>query len=58
MSDYYLVIDGKYLFDQSTKNNLRTYDSIKKIATVQRDDYTTDCLLDFNNFKDYCNRFK
>ena len=54
MSDYYLVINGKYLFDQSAKNNLKTCDSIQKIATVQGDDYTTDCLLDFNNFKDYC----
>ena len=36
----------KNLFDQPVKNNLRTYDNIRKIATGQGDDYTTSCLLD------------
>ena len=36
----------KNLFDQPVKNNLRTYDNIRKIATGQGDDYTTGCLLD------------
>ena len=29
---------------------MRTYDNIRKIATGQRDDYTTGCLLDYNYF--------
>ena len=33
--------------------NLETYDSIQKLATSQRDDYTTNCLLDYNCFKKY-----
>ena len=28
-----------------------TYDSIRKIATDQGDDYTTGCLQDYNYFK-------
>ena len=34
------------------KNDLRTYDNIRKIATDQEDDYTTGCLLDYPYFKE------
>ena len=47
------MIDGKSLFDQLVKNNKVTYANIRKIATVQRDDYTTGCLLDYIYFKNY-----
>ena len=43
--------DAQKLFDQSVKNNLRTYDSIWKIATGKGDDYTTGSLLDYNFFQ-------
>ena len=42
------MIDGKNFFDQHNKNNLRTNDSIRKVAIGQGDDYTTGCLLDYN----------
>ena len=42
------MIDGQNLFDQPIRNNLITYDSIRKIGTGQGDDYTTNCLLDYN----------
>ena len=35
---------------QPVKSDIRTYDSIRKIATGQGDDYTTGCLLDYNYF--------
>ena len=41
------------IFGQPVKNDLATYDNIKKIAVGQGDDYTTGCLLDYNYFKDY-----
>ena len=47
------MIDGQNIFYQSVRNNLITYDSIRKIATGQRDDYTTGCLLDYDYFKNY-----
>ena len=34
------MIDGQSFFEQPVKNNLRTHDSIRKIATSQGDDYT------------------
>ena len=36
----------KNFFDHLVKNDTRTDENIRKIATVQGDDYTTGCLLD------------
>ena len=46
------MIDDKNVFDKSIKNDFRTYENIKKIATGQGDDYTTGCLLDYPYFKE------
>ena len=48
------MIDGKSFSDQPVKYNKETYENIRKIATGQRDDYTTGCLLDYIYFKNYC----
>ena len=45
------MIDGRKFFDQTTKNDIRTYENIRKSATGQEDDYRTGCLLDYNYFK-------
>ena len=50
-------IEGQIFFNQPVRNNLRTYDSVKKIAIGKGDDYTTGCLLDHNHFK-YCYKLK
>ena len=42
----------KNFFDQPVKNKLRTYKNIRKFATVQGDNFTTDCLLDYPYFKE------
>ena len=52
IKDYNGMINGENFFDQPIKNNKVTYENIRKIATGQRDDYTTDCLLDYPYFKD------
>ena len=54
IKDYNVMIDGRNLFDQPIKNDLKTYDNIRKIVTGQGDDYTTGCLLDYSYFKKYC----
>ena len=46
------MIDGKNVFDQPINSNLKTYESIRKVATGQGDDYTTGCLLDYSYFKE------
>ena len=42
----------KFLWS-TNKNDLRTYDNIRKIAIAQIDDYTTGCLIDYPYFKNY-----
>ena len=48
------MIYGQNLFDQPVKNNLRISDSTWKITTGQGNGYTTGCLLDYNDFINYC----
>ena len=38
IKDYNVMIDGKNFFDQPINSNLKTYESIRKIATGQGDD--------------------
>ena len=56
---YYLptveIKDYNIMIDKPIKNDLKTYDNIRKIATGQGDDYTTGCLLDYPYFKTYYN---
>ena len=53
IKDYNVMIDGKNFFDQPVRNDKVTYENIRKIATGQGDDYTTNCLLDYTYFKKY-----
>ena len=46
------MIDGKNIFDQAVKNDLRTY-NVGKIAADDGDDYTTGCLLNYPSFKEH-----
>ena len=43
--------DGKKFFDQPIKIYIKIYENIRKITIVQRDHYTTGCLLDYNYFQ-------
>ena len=47
------MIDGKNSFYQPGKNDLITYENIRKIVIGQGNDYTTRCLLDYNYSKNY-----
>ena len=51
IKDYNVMIDGRNFFVQSMKNDLKTYYTIRKIATGQGDDYKIRSLLDY--FKKY-----
>ena len=48
------MIDCCTIFDQPLKNDLRTNDTIRKIATGQSDNYTTGCLVNYAYFKENC----
>ena len=47
------MIDGKNFFDEPVKSYMITYDNIRKVATGQRDNYTTGHLLGYNYFNNY-----
>ena len=47
------MITGTNIFEQPVENELITYNNIRKIETGQVDDYSTDCLLDYNYFNKY-----
>ena len=53
IKDYIVIINRRNFFDHTIKNDLRTYDNIRKVATGQGDDYKTGCLLDYPYFKEY-----
>ena len=53
IKDYNVMIDGRKFSHQTIKNDLKTFDNIRKIATGQGDIYTTRCLLDYPYFKEY-----
>ena len=53
IKDYNVMIDGGKFFDQPIKNDFKTYNNIRKIATGQDDDCTTGCLLYYPCFKKY-----
>ena len=55
IKNYNVMIDGKNFLDQPINSMTKTYKNIRKIATGQGNDYTTDCLLDYSYFT---NRFK
>ena len=48
------MINGENFFGQSIKNNKVTYENLRTIATGQRNDYTTGCLLTYPYFKHGC----
>ena len=46
------MIDGKNLFDQPIRNDVKTYENITKITTGHRDDCLNGCLLSYQYFKE------
>ena len=58
IKNYNVMIDGKNVFDQPVKNDLKLeWFFNSKIATGQGDDYTTGCLIDYNYFKEHYKLF-
>ena len=53
INDCNVIIDGKTFFDQTVKNDIKTYNDIRKNASGQGDDYTTVCLKDYLYSKNY-----
>ena len=46
ITNYNVLIDGRNFYDKPINDQIKKYNEIRKIATGNRDDYTTGCLLD------------
>ena len=51
IKNYNIEIDGRNFYDQSINDLIKQYNEVRKISTIQGDDCTTGCLLDFAYFK-------
>ena len=53
ISNYNLLIDSRNFYNQPVGDQIKKYDEIRRIATIQWEDYTTGCLLVYQYFKDH-----
>ena len=53
IKDYNVIINENH-FDQPVQDDLRNYESIWKIKTVEGDEYIIGCLLNYPYFKKHC----
>ena len=51
ITNHHVLIDGRNFYDQPINDQIKKYSKIRKIATRKGDDYTTGCLLDY---QDHC----
>ena len=48
-----VLIYDRNFYDQPINNQIKKYDEIRKISTGKGNDHTTNCLLDYEYFKDH-----
>ena len=53
ITNYNVLIDGRNFYDQPINDQIKKHDEIRKFATRKGDNYATDCLLDYQYFKDH-----
>ena len=58
MKNYNVIINGKNLYDQAIDSVIKRYKEIRKLTTVQGDDFTTGFLLDYDYIKNHLSRQK
>ena len=46
------MIDGRNFYNQPINDLIKQYNEFRKVSTGQGDDYTTECLLDYEYFED------
>ena len=53
ITNYNVLLDGRTFYDQPINDQIKKYDKIRKISTGKVDYYTSDCLIDYQYFKDH-----
>ena len=46
IKNYNIETDGRNFYDQSINELIKQHNKVRKVSTVQGDDYTTGCLID------------
>ena len=49
--NYNAIISGKNFYDQRTDFDLKQYEEIRRLTTIQGENNTTECLLDYDYIK-------
>ena len=54
IKDYNVLIDGRNFYDQNVNSSIVRYNELLKMTTGRSEDYSTGCLLDYENYiKDF-----
>ena len=53
IANYNVLIDGRNVYNQPIRDEIKEYDEIRKITTGKGGDFTTVCLLNYEYFKDH-----
>ena len=48
---YSIIINGKTFYDQAIDSDIKWYEEIRKLTTGKGEDYTIECLLDYDYIK-------
>ena len=51
IKSYIVIINGKSLYDQAIDADVKRSKEIRKLKTGQSEDHTTECLVDYEYFK-------
>ena len=46
-----VIINGKKNYDEPIDSDIKLYEKNRKLTTGQREDYSTECLLDYEYIK-------
>ena len=53
IKNYNIIINGKNFYDDAIDSDIKLYEEIRKLTTGQGEGCTTECLLHYDNIKNY-----
>ena len=51
IKNYNVIINGRKFYDQAIDSDIKQYKETRKVTTVQGEDFTAGCLLDYDYIK-------
>ena len=53
IKNHNVIVNGKNFYDQPIDSHVKRYEEIRKLTTGQGEDYTKECLLDYEYIKNH-----